>query len=309
MTFAIGAPFLVFDLPKFMDAMRLLNQSMEIGTLGLEFSRKWLYHLEYSLRYGVGVPLLVAGVAGMAVILVSAPRAGIVLLTFPIAYYIVAGSVRNLFFRYAIPLVPFLCIAAARLVTWGVPLIANRLALGRHRPPMTARAIRMTVAAMAALVVLPSALSVFRFDRIISRTDNRVVVARWFDQNVPSGSSVLMSGSSYGYVQFTRAMDYKAWVWDRQRLIFVTDLDRRPGVGKPDWILLQESLLPDETQQTVKDFLKGDYTFVEHFQAYSSAEGHVFDMQDQFFLPFAGFHGVERPGPNYSLYKRGSSAP
>ncbi len=26
-------------------------------------------------------------------------------------------------------------------------------------------------------------------------------------------------------------------------------------------------------------------------------------------IPFAGFHGMERPGPNYSLYKRGTSAP
>jgi hypothetical protein len=99
-------------------------------------------------------------------------------------------------------------------------------------------------------------------------------------------------------------MDYKAWVWDRNRLIFVTDLDRRPSVGRPDWILVQESPLPGETQPIVHDLLKHDYEFVKFFRAFSRNEQHVFDQQDAFFAPFAGFRGVERPGPNYLLYKR-----
>jgi hypothetical protein len=32
--------------------------------------------------------------------------------------------------------------------------------------------------------------------------------------------------------------------------------------------------------------------------------GAVFDRQDAFFLPIAGFSGVERPGPNVSIYLR-----
>ena len=27
-------------------------------------------------------------------------------------------------------------------------------------------------------------------------------------------------------------------------------------------------------------------------------------MQDAFYVPFAGFDGVTRPGPNFTLYKR-----
>ena len=39
------------------------------------------------------------------------------LLTFPIVYFAVIGSVRNLFFRYAIPIVPFLCLLSAWAMT------------------------------------------------------------------------------------------------------------------------------------------------------------------------------------------------
>src|SRR5207248_997693 len=144
--------------------------------------------------YGLGLPLMVTGIAGMAVMLRAQPRIGALLLSFPLAYFVVAGSMRNLFFRYAIPLVPFFCLAAAYIITRYVKSDA--------------------VAAVIALgLVLPPAVSTVRFDRLISQVDNRVVVARWFDANVPAGDTVLLSGTSYGYVQFTRDR-YRAWLWD-----------------------------------------------------------------------------------------------
>jgi 4-amino-4-deoxy-L-arabinose transferase-like glycosyltransferase len=289
-TFAIGVPFLLVDLPKFIDGMQLLRQSMESGSNGLDLGAGWLHHLEYSLRYGLGLPLLVAGLLGMAVVILREPRIGILLFSFPIVYFIVAGSISNLFFRYAIPLVPFLCLAAARLVTRFVRSEA-------------------LVAVAAVLLVLPSAISTLQFDRIISRTDNRVVVARWFDEHVPAGSSVLLSGSSYGYVQFNRDKGYQAWLWDRKGQVFVIEPGKRPATGRPEWILLQESPLPSETQDIVTDYLTEGYSVAQAFPAFSPSDAHVYDLQDAFFAPFAGFRGVERPGPNYLLYRRNSSAP
>lgn len=35
-----------------------------------------------------------------------------------------------------------------------------------------------------------------------------------------------------------------------------------------------------------------------------SARRAVYDQQDAFFLPIAGFSAVERPGPNISIYRR-----
>lgn len=305
MTFAIGVPFLAFAFPAFREEMTLLDQSMEIGSRGLDLSDGWVHHAEFSLRYGLGLPLFFAAIAGMLAILARDPRAGLVLLSFPIAYYAVAGSVRNLFFRYAIPLVPFLCVAAARFVTLVVPGIYKAVTLRLGRPYVASSRGQHTAVAVAAIaIVLPSGFSVTRFDHIISQTDNRVLVARWFDEHVPPGSSVLMSGSFYGYVQFTRDMGYQAWVWDRNRHIFVTDLNKRPAVGRPEWILVQDSPVPGETQPIVHDFLRTGYAFVKHFQAFSRNDEQIFDQQDAFFAPFGGFRGVERPGPNYILYKR-----
>jgi hypothetical protein len=55
----------------------------------------------------------------------------------------------------------------------------------------------------------------------------------------------------------------------------------------------------------VKQFLKEDYTFVADFKAFSEADDLVFEKQDAFFVPYSGFDHVVRPGPNFSVYKRG----
>ena len=283
--FAVGVPFLLFRFADFLAEMHLLRESMQIGSRGLDLSVGWIHHIQYSLRFGLGLPLLIAGLTGVAALALFETRTALLLLSFPVAYFIVAGSVRNLFFRYAIPMLPFLCLAAARLVT---------------------RVLRRDAWAFiaAAMIVLPSAISVVQFDRLISRADNRVVIARWFDDHVPEGQTVMMTGSPYGYVQFTRPREFNAWLWDRRRRAFVSEYERAPAAGRPEWILVQQSPLPSETQESAAAMLESGYTLVRSFPAVSTDQWHVYDQQDMYFVPFAGFKGVDRPGPNYTLYKR-----
>ena len=139
----------------------------------------------------------------------------------------------------------------------------------------------------------------------MAQTDNRVVVSRWFDEHVPAGSSVLLSGSQYGYIQTNRAMSYRTWVWDKNHLAFVSDREKRKRMtGRPAWILLQESPLPSETQPEVTTLLRDGYSEAMTFDAFTPDPTRVYDQQDAFFVPYAGFQGVTRPGPNYRLYKR-----
>jgi hypothetical protein len=294
--FLLGTPFLLFDFDGFLSAMRELQYSMTVGTPGLQLDHGWSHHLEFSLRYGMGVPLLVAGIAGIVSLVRTEPRLALVVLSFPITYYAVAGSSRNLFFRYALPLIPFLCLTAARLIG----LIADRVIVraGRWRPAMQAFAVSL----IALAVAWPSASRAWQLGRVMAETDNRVLVARWVEAYVPPGSSVLQSGSQYGHAQFDRRFGYQRWVWDKTRKTFM--VEGRRAKGRPDWILLQASPLPSETQAIVKDFLRDGYTEAWRFPALDlDGSGLAFDRQDAFFVPVDGFRHVERPGPNFTLYK------
>ena len=292
----IGVPFVLVDTHRFLQAMDILKQSTTGGQGLVPIESGWIRHLRLSLRYGVGLPMLVAEIAGMVAILVRTPAVGAVLFAFPLMYYAVAASMRNVFFRYAIPIVPFLCLAAARLISLGVPRVVALWPV-RLSSPWRLAAPWLVGAA----VVAPSALSVYQFDRIVARTDNRVVVAR-VRLHVPPRSSVLQSGSQYGYAQFDPRQNYTIWVWSKSQAIFM--VNGQPAVGQPDWILVQDSPLPSATQPIVTALLQRGYAFVQNFGALSRSRDHVFDQQDAFYVPYAGFTGVERPGPNFALYKR-----
>lgn len=296
--FGVGVPFVLLDYPRFAAAMQDLQRSMEQGDPRLGLSNGWVHHAQYSLRYGLGAPLLAASVAGAVALAVRTPGTALLLLAFPVAYYGVAGSLRNLFFRYTIPMVPFLCLTAAygvsRLASW----LSERGWLARRSGP--ASAVLATV--LAAGVVAPSALSVWRFDRIVSRTDSRVQVAQWFEAHVAPGSSVLQSGSRYGLAQFPRRLEYREWAWDGGSGTF--RIAGRPATGQPDWIVVQDSPLPSSTQELVTQLLAGDYVLVTTFRALSLRDDLVYDRMDMFYVPFSGLEWVTRPGPNFAVYAR-----
>ena len=282
----ISVPFLFADIDRFWAAMQELSRSMQHGQGTFTPENGWLHHLTHSLRYGMTLPLLVAGVAGCGMLLFRQPRLAVLLLAFPVAYFAVAGSFGNLFFRYMIPVAPFLALAAAWLVTDIVRRFTpSPLALGL----------------VAVGVILPSALSTWHFNRIVAATDNRVLVAQWFADHVRPGESVVQSGSIYGYAQLDNRI-WVPWTWDRNRKTFL--VKNRRAEGRPDWILIQDSPLPSMTQDVVNQFLTEGYAEVKRFPAFSAGPRRVYDRQDAFFVPFAGFSGVDRPGPNFTLYRR-----
>ena len=299
LAFGVGIPFVVLDFRNFVLAMRELQSSMTVGDPRLNLENGWVHHLASSMRYGLGLPLLVAGLAGAGLLAVRTPGLAVLLLAFPVAYYSVAGGLRNLFFRYTIPIVPFLCLTAAYLVWQAGAWVASWSGGTRMRAAVSATA----TAVLAVLVIGPSALSVWRFDRIVSRTDSRVVVSDWFERYVPPGSSVLQSGSRYGLAQFHRRLGYKEWIWDGGSGIF--RVGGRPAEGEPDWIVLQDSPLPSGTQDLVTRLLATkDYVLVTVFKAVSLRADLVYDRQDMFYVPFSGLEYVTRPGPNFTIYAR-----
>src|SRR5262245_65868786 len=90
----------------------------------------WIYNVRFSLVHGLGLPLLVASVAGIGLMAWRYPVTALLLLSFPAAYYVVAGASANVFVRYMMPVLPFLCIFAAFFVD-AVADVAARL---RHVP-------------------------------------------------------------------------------------------------------------------------------------------------------------------------------
>ena len=298
--FLLASPYVLLDFRQFRHDIAALSGLHTAGMTPPEMlGIGWKYHLIFSLRYGLGLPLLVTGLAGLAFLLARRPRIGVLLAVFPIVYYLVAGSGYTVYVRYMIPVVPYLCLAGAALV--GVVADCVRR-LGRGT------VVAVTVA-LAACVVWPSAESVWRFDRLLVERDSRLVAGDWALAHIPPGSTIYQAGAIYGQLQLesSRPFKYRYWVWDEGSF----RVSRRPFRWTndwPDWIVVQESPLPyAHVSPTVAAKLRHDYALEYALRVVDLNEPrNVYDVQDAFFLPFAGFEKVRRPGPNILIYRRRS---
>ena len=296
---ALGIPFAVTDPAGFLRQLQLLFTSTTSGHTHLDLDSGWMTHLQYSLRYGVGVVMLSAAGAGAVAMVARDPARAALVLSFPLSYFAVVGAARNQYFRYVVPLVPFVCLAAAAAVERAIEWLARRPGQADGRV-----ATGIAVALTAALMAEPAARS-WQYDLVMARTDNRVLAASWIAEHVAPGSALLMTGSHYGYPWLPTDRGYRFWIWDRYEGRYWSPGD---DADRPEWILRQEHPLSAD-QPVVGDWLRDGYVVAWYFTAARAGDADpTFDRMDAFYLPYAGFDGVTRPGPNFTMFRRAAGS-
>jgi hypothetical protein len=159
----------------------------------------------------------------------------------------------------------------------------------------------MTTWGLALLVVAPSAWSVAQFDRLLARTDSRVLAATWVESRFPEGASIAEVGRRSTNIFFLPEGPNTP---SRYRTRMFTD--DATDIINPDMIIVPTSLFdPGAAVPARAAAIVAGYTPLYVVDAQDlSATGVVYDWQDEFYLPLAGFAGVWRPGPNLTIYVR-----
>ena len=296
-TFLATSPYLLLDYQKALQDFRALQASMSVGMTPPELlGPGWIYHFRFSLVHGMGLSLLAASLLGIGIVAWRYPKIALILGSFPLAYYVVAGASANVFVRYMIPMLPFLCLFAAVFVEATSRVAAEATGL-RHG---------LIASVFAAALIAPSAWNVVQFDAILAREDSRVVAANWVMANVPFGSSVYTTGNMYGHPPLEDRINpkYRLIGYDYRADNFIERT--RPFPEWPDWIIVQRSGLPySHIPPRVLEMLPQQYSLMHVVRAADlDAPGNVYDIQDAFYMPYGGFAGVRRPGPNLEIYQR-----
>jgi 4-amino-4-deoxy-L-arabinose transferase-like glycosyltransferase len=294
--FVAGTPYAVLDPNAFREGLSAQVTRLTEGH-GIRIERVWWRHLTFSLFHGVGWPVLAAGAIGGGWLALTDWRRAAIVLSFPLVYFAVIGGGHTAFIRYVTPLVPFVCIGAAFAVDRGLRASMPRTWSGR------ARAIAMV--GVVLLLALPSMVTVVRFDRVLTRTDTRVLAAAWLRGAIQPGQSLYESGASYVRPHFawTTPVVVVQTEFDERRSTFVTPAGQ-PIV--PDWVVLAESPLRLYTAVpgALRGILSARYQKVLEVSPSREPEPEsIFDRQDAFFLPFADFDARDRPGPTLTIYR------
>lgn len=234
----------------------------------------------------MGLPILAAGVAGLAMLLVRRPRAGVLVALFPVSYYALLGSGYTVFTRHMIPVVPFLCLTAAYFIVESAGWAAHLVRRPRWQPTLAALGV-------AGALWVP-AQSIVAYDSLMARVDSRLLARQWVEGRFPAGTTVAQLGPGSGQLFLHDAFEvpYTTVPFSRQ-------------AARPDIVVVPYSPVIEAPDLGGMDQILGsEYELAYAIEVDRADPRNVYDLQDEFYLPLAGFHQVERPGPNLKVYVR-----
>ena len=192
--FGLLNPYEVLNFDEARDQITSQSDQADTAKLGQDDTRGWFYYLG-TLTWGFGWLPLVAAVAGGVLALRRDWRIALLLVAFPVCFYLYMGAQGRFFGRWLLPMYPALCVLAAYAV---VTLSARRAAV---------------LAGLTALVCAQGALAAVHVDRLLGREDTRAQALAWIDANVPAGAPVVVE--PFVPDSWRAALDRPVWPVER----------------------------------------------------------------------------------------------
>ncbi|MEK7791048.1 MAG: glycosyltransferase family 39 protein [Deltaproteobacteria bacterium] len=149
----------------------------------------FFYHLRYSLAEGMGKPLLVCSLAGFLIVIFQLGRAGSVLFSFPLIFYLFCVFVSQPHERYMLPIVPFFAISAAYFIFWLYLLSTKPRVAECEGSPLKKSSLLYL---MAGLVALPTLIKSLYVDGMLFQSDTRTEAKEWIEKNIPKEASIAL---------------------------------------------------------------------------------------------------------------------
>jgi len=187
---AAAAYFIANPYPLFAPEVFLVWVENLSGYLKGTDQRNWIFQFTGTtlafwftnlLWFGMGPPLLLAGLLGAGWALLRRRPADVLILAFLGLYLGTIGTGFMKFIRYAIPLIPLFCLLGARLF-----VELQERCRGRARG---------AVRALAAAVLASSLLLTLAYLNIYRGGDPRVRASRWIHETIPAGTTVAVDNS------------------------------------------------------------------------------------------------------------------
>lgn len=196
--FLAGCPWALLDRGPFLADVRATSANIQGPWLGHEgITNMWTHVIAVFLRQGMGLPMLMACLAGVALAAWRRRPADWLIAGFAIIYYVWVAHYKHYgFARYWVAVAPALCILGGRLAAEA----AAALPVLKKRPLEAAGYVALALAAV-------SGLQAVRTADILASPDTRTFARRWFSYSVQPDARVavelngpILKGNKASYV-------------------------------------------------------------------------------------------------------------
>lgn len=277
-TFFMATPYVLLDPAT--TRVAFLGKAEHLTGSGLVSPGSVGWLLGFALPAALGWPLAVLALGSLAWVLVRGGALERVLAIWLVAAALLLIAARMVFLRYLVPLLPV-----------ALALVGACLA----RVWVRGRRAAWAATAMTLMALAPSLGRAVALDRLLGRADTRTLARQWMETHLQPGTIVYspavtpwrllhaLPEPSPGTFRYAAARD---------------------GAPPGAYVLVAEHVLVHARPPTaaLRAQLRGA-TQLFDLNPVGEAGNPRYELWDAFFVPLAGFAGVERPGPRLRLYR------
>jgi len=197
--FTLGTPFWLLSFREFFNHFRVglaWIKPYGQGQAGMQGNWNWLYYLQLTSSYSVGFPVLAASLAGIFLLIRRMDPRRLFFLSFPLLYFLVAGAAKLRQVKYLMPVVPFLCIAAAFFV---IEIIGRSKFEGGKRT--------LAALCLGGALVFPSLTSDLRYNYLKMFPDTRQLANEWVKAHAAPNSKILVSTAAHLHLLTSQGLE------------------------------------------------------------------------------------------------------
>ena len=207
--FLITTPYALLDIFTFFgDITWQADMARTAGTVPFTVqyvnSPPFLYELQQTALWGLGLPLGIVAWGGLLFTLFKVTRRGpawraeLLFLAWVVPNFIMLGIFEVKFLRYIFPLMPFLILMGSGMLFWTLDraraLSSPLSTVGDGWTMIRGQAIRYAphaIVLVMAVVVAATAFYAISFERVYASPHTAVQASRWINENVPTDSVII----------------------------------------------------------------------------------------------------------------------
>ena len=182
LTAVIVSPYFILAAGKVWRNASSLFSAGQVGFEGWQIDPAggFIFYIK-TLLWGLGWALTLVSIISTIIILFRHRLIDLVLISFPLVFYIYMGFQKMFFGRFILPAIPPLILVTSALIIQTLSRFSQTNFIRKYG-----------LVCIALVLGAQPLINSIRFDFLLSQTDTRTIAKSWIEQNIPDGSKIAM---------------------------------------------------------------------------------------------------------------------